>query len=36
MAGEAVKLSVDLLYPSVFSVSFWTVLLMLQCLLQHI
>ena len=35
MAGEAVKLSVDLLYPCVFSVSVWTALLTLQCLLQH-
>ena len=25
MAGEAVKLSIDLLYPNMFSVSFWTV-----------
>ena len=32
MAGEAVKLSIDLLYPNVFSVSFWTVLLTLQAL----
>ena len=36
MAGEALKLSVDLLYLCVFSVSFWTVLLTLQSLLQHI
>ena len=36
MAGEALKLSVqDLLYLCVFSISFWTVLLTLQCLLQH-
>ena len=36
MAGEVVKLSFDLLYPSMFSVSFWTVSVTLQCLLQHI
>jgi len=36
MAGEAVKLSVDLLYLCMFLVSVWIVLLTLQCLLQHI
>jgi len=32
----AVRLSVDLLYPCMFSVFVWTALLMLQCPLQHI
>ena len=36
MAGEVIKLSVDLLYPCVLSVSVWTVLLTLQCLLHHV
>jgi len=36
MAGEAVRLSAHLLYPFMFSVSVWTALLTLQCLLQHI
>lgn len=36
ITGGLVRLSVDLLYPSVFSVSVWTALLTLQCLLQHI
>jgi len=36
VAGEAVRLSVYLLYPRVFSVSIWTASRALQCLLQHI